>query len=198
MPFKRFIITLVVISVLLSILFSIYLFRRETEHDQLPVLGEVPEFVLQDSAGGEFKTSDLMGKVWVADFIFTTCGGICPVMTKNMAQLYRSFQMVNGISFVSITVNPEFDTPVVLNEYAKKYGADKTKWHFLSGSRDVISRIAVEGFKLGSIEEPIFHSAKFVLVDRQLRIRGYYEGVDNEEVAKLFKNVAGLMKEKDR
>lgn len=194
---KKFFIGLVILSILLSMLFSIYLFQKETRRKSLPVLGKVPEFVLQDSDGKDFKAKELKGKVWVADFIFTTCGGICPIMTKNMAQLFRSFKMLNDVSFVSITVNPEFDTPVVFNEYAKKYGADKNKWHFLSGSREAISRITVEGFKLGSIEEPIFHSAQFALVDRHLRIRGYYDGTDNTEVAQLFKDVATLLKERD-
>ena len=132
----------------------------------------------------------------VLSIIFTTCGGICPLMTKNMTQLFRSYRMVNDVSFVSITVNPETDTPTVLMDYAKKFDANMDQWHFLTGSREAITDIAVHGFKLGSIEEPIFHSAKFVLVDRQLHIRGYYDGTENAELSKLFKDVATLLNER--
>ena len=198
MKAKNTLVILIGISIILSFSFLIYLFKAETRTNPLPILGQVPDFQLYDSNGQEFNSSNLKGKVWVADFIFTSCGGICPIMTKNMAQLQRSFQMMNDAHFVSFSVNPDYDSPAGLNGFAKKYNADTRNWHFLTGQRDAITHLTVQGFKMGSIDEPIFHSAKFALVDQGMRIRGYYEGTESSEIAKLFKDMANLMKEKTK
>jgi len=113
-----------------------------------------------------------------------------------MASLHRSFELVDGISLVSITVNPEFDSARVLKEYSKKYNANTKKWHFLTGAREEIKDLAVKSFKLGSIKEPVFHSPKFALVDRQGLIRGYYDGIQSGEISELFRDAALLLKEK--
>jgi len=113
-----------------------------------------------------------------------------------MAALHRSFALVGNVTQVSITVNPEFDSAHVLQKYAEKYKANTSKWHFLTGSRAQITELAVKSFKLGSIEEPVFHSSKFALVDRQGLIRGYYDGVQPGEVSQLFTDITVLLKEK--
>ncbi len=171
-------------------------FFSEINPKKLPIYGQLQNFQLMDSTEKEFTLQNMSGKIWVADFVFTTCGSICPLMTKNMAALYRSYKLEPRVEFVSISVNPENDSPQVLAEYAKKNGADVNRWHFLTGSREAITQLAVEGFKIGSTEEPVFHSAKFILVDPQGRIRGYYEGTAQKEVRKLFKELAQLMKER--
>ena len=178
--------------------FTLLFFRQATQSKALPVLGQVADFHLYDTESREFGLTQLKGKVWVADFIFTTCSGICPVMTKNMAALHRSFLLVDGVEMVSITVNPENDSPGVLAAYAKRYHADLKKWHFLTGARAEIQKLAVHSFKIGSVKEPVFHSDRFVLVDRQGRIRGYYEGTEDKRIGGLFKDIVTVTKEEEK
>ncbi len=177
-----------------STVFTIISFKKELAKKHLPVYGQIKNFSLIDTQGRAFGLKNLKNKVWIADFIFTTCGSICPVMTKNMASLFRSFDLEKDLEFVSITVNPENDSAEVLARYAKEYEADTAQWHFLTGSRDDIKKLSIESFKIGSIKDPIFHSSKFVLVDKHGIIRGYYEGTDNKEISKLFRDAAKLLK----
>lgn len=158
----------------------------------LPVYGEVTPFRLIDTQGQVFDSARLDNKIWVTAFFFTTCSGICPIMTKNLKSLQEAYQAYPDVEFVSISVNPEQDTPQALSTYAQKYEADTDRWHFLTGSREGITRVAVQGFKVGSVDEPIFHSAYFILVDREGRIRGYYEGTQKEEVERLSKDLVQL------
>ncbi len=196
MPAKQFRLTLlIVLAVVLFVTYTVYLFTRQSKRPDLPVLGQVQDFNLFDEKGEEFSLSRLRGDIWIANFFFTTCSDICPVMSKNMAALHRSFALVGDVTQISITVNPEFDSSVVLKKYAQKYQANTSKWHFLTGTRAQITELAVNSFKLGSIEEPVFHSSKFALVDRQGSIRGYYDGVQPGEVSQLFTDITVLLKE---
>jgi len=197
MPTRKLKITLIIaLAIVLFITYTVFLFSRKTEHQRLPVLGQVHNFNLFDEKGKEFSLANLQGDIWIANFFFTTCSGICPVMSKNMAALHRSFALVGDVTQVSITVNPEFDSSGVLQKYAEKYKANTSKWHFLTGTRGQITELAVKSFKLGSIEEPVFHSSKFTLVDRQGLIRGYYDGVQPGEVSQLFTDITVLLSEK--
>jgi len=162
----------------------------------LPVIGEIADFHLLNSDGKTVSLKDLKGKVWVADFIFTTCAGICPTMTASMAQVHRSYALVDEVRLVSISVNPENDTPEVLKAYAKKFKANTGRWLFLTGPLADIQKLAAGSFKLGKIDEPVFHSSYFTLVDREGRIRGYYDGTDRHKVAQLFKDIAVVLREK--
>ncbi|MDP2654196.1 MAG: SCO family protein [Candidatus Omnitrophota bacterium] len=177
-------------------LITVYFYLIESKSVPLPEIGVVEEFRLTDTTNRPFGTPELKGKVWVVDFIFTTCGSICPVMTKNMASLYRSYELSPDVEFVSISVNPEQDTPEQLAAYAKKYKADTRKWHFLTGGRESIEGLVQNNFKLNSANDPVMHSGYFVLVDRQGRIRGYFDGTDSEKVRDLFKAIAALAREK--
>ena len=183
-------------AILLSGIFSVYLFAGHTQAEPLPVYGEIRDFQLTDSRGENFQSGRLKGKVWVADFFFTTCSTICPVMTRNMNSLYGVYKSSPDVEFVSISVNPEQDTPAVLAKYAEKYQVSTNNWHFLTGAREAITNLTVNSFKIGSIEEPIFHSANFVLVDKSGRIRGYYDGTVQEEVTELAGDLKRLIKEK--
>ena len=162
----------------------------------LPVYGRVGQFRLIDARGQAFDSVRLNNKVWVTAFFFTSCSGICPIMTKNLKSLQDMYQAYPDVEFVSISVNPEQDTPQVLSTYAQKYAADTNRWHFLTGSREDITKVAVRGFKVGSVDEPIFHSASFVLVDRQGNIRGYYDGTNKDEVKKLSDDLLKLYSRK--
>ncbi len=163
-----------------------------------PVYGEVTPFRLIDVQGQPFDSARLNNKVWVTAFFFTTCSGICPIMTKNLKSLQDMYRSYSDVEFVSISVNPEQDTPEALAAYAQKYAADTNRWHFLTGSREDITRIAVRNFKVGSVDEPVFHSAYFILVDRRRRIRGYYEGTQKEEVERLSRDLVRLYNTKRR
>ena len=183
------------VSGTLFIIVSIGLFRWEINRQPLPFYGQVQDFHLIDSSGKEFQLKQLRGKVWAAAFIFSTCGDVCPMMTKHMAALHRSYALRNDVAFVSITVNPEYDSPQILNQYAKKYNADANKWHFLTGPREMITELMLNSFKMGSKEEIIFHSTKFALVDRNGYIRGYYDGASPDEINQLFKDIARVLRE---
>jgi len=185
-----------ILAVVLSgLLLATAVALRHVRTEPLPVLGRVTDFELIDTQGEPFSLERLQDRVWVADFIFTTCAGPCPEMTKQMANLHRSYKLEDDVRMVSVSVNPEYDSPAVLEAYAASYGADTEKWHFLTGAREEIHRLAVEGFKVGSVEDPVFHSTRFMLVDRNGRIRGYYGGPEEAEVQRLFKDIARVLAE---
>jgi protein SCO1/2 len=156
----------------------------------------VPDFSLTDHTGKTVTRADLAGKVWVADFIFTSCAGTCPMMTARMRKLQDA--LPPEIQLVSFTVDPARDTPEVLAGYAKQHGAGE-RWLFLTGEKTALYDLSIQGFKLGLDEtngseaEPITHSTRFVLVDRQGQIRGYYSGIEEESVQRLSDDVKKLL-----
>jgi protein SCO1/2 len=163
--------------------------------EKLPVLGEVADFTLYDTDGNPVSLVHLEGKIWVADFIFTTCSSICPVMTRHMAVLHDRYQDEERLRLVSISVNPEYDTPEVLAEFAERYQADPETWFFLTGPREDIQDLAVHSFKIGSVEEPVFHSGYFVLVDGNARIRAYYDGMEKKNIRLIERDIDALLAE---
>lgn len=183
-------------TIFVFLTFLIISFQNSLKAEKLPILGQIPDFQLIDSEGKSFGFKQLKEKVWIADFVFTTCGSICPVLTKNMAALHRTFYMVNSVELVSISVNPDQDSPEVLRQYQKKFTTDAKNWRFLTGETNEIKRLVVEGFKLGSVEDPVFHSDRFVLVDSQGRIRGYYDGINSDGLNAIYKDITILLKEK--
>jgi len=165
--------------------------------DDLSVYGKAPRFELTGVDGSAFSSRALAGKVWVADFFFSTCGGPCPLMAANMKTLQEAFADRDDVRLVNFTVNPLYDTPAVLQKYAAKLGADADRWHFLTGDGEEIHRISVKGFKIGDPDNLILHSEKFVLVDRHGRVRGYYEGTSAEETQTLIRDIKRLLAERD-
>jgi len=186
---------IIVTAIVLFFSFGLFFFSRNIGGQKLPVLGQVQDFQLYDSEGRPFTSKQLKGKVWIADFFFTTCSDICPMLSKNMAALSRTFELENGVALVSISVNPEIDSPEILEKYRQKMKSKNPRWYFLSGSREAITKLAVHSFKLGSVDEPVFHSGKFALVDRYGLIRGYYEGTETEELNQIFKDTSRLLNE---
>jgi len=180
--------------VALFILFT-YFIQESKQQNTLPIIGKVPHFDLIDSQNRNISKSDLIEKVWVADFIFTTCDMACPVMTGNMNLIHQEFRENDAVRVVSISVYPEYDTPEVLTQYASQYAANTNRWHFLTGPEESIKNIIKDGFKIGDYEDIIFHSEKFALVDKKGNIRGYYNGMDTEEMNKLKKDVNSLLSE---
>ena len=163
------------------------------EANQLPVLGSLTDFDLVNEQSENFGLANLAGKIWVADFIFTTCAGPCPLMSQRMAALQRSFRPQLQFRLVSFSVNPEYDTPEVLSAYGQQYGAAADRWTFLTGTPEDIQDVAVNGFRLGSVEEPIYHSTVFTLVDGRGRIRGYYDSNDAQILESLEEHIQLLL-----
>ncbi len=186
----------IVWAALLALLFGVPIFRSVTRHlGAAPVvLGTLPAFTLTDQRGQPFGTRELTGKVWVADFIFTACQEACPLLSQKMAEVGRRARKLGpDFHLVSISVDPSRDTPAALAAYGARYGANPIAWSFLTGPADAIQAAVVDGFKVGMGREKtsgegaadfwqIFHGENLVLVDRQLRIRGYFpataEGID--------------------
>ena len=183
----------IIISIALLNLWSVFTNKDKSEQEKL--VARVPPFSLTNQQSQEISLSDLNGKVWIADFIFTNCPTICPIMTKEMATLQSEFNY-QDVNFVSFTVDPERDTSEVLASYAKQFGADEKTWHFLTGEKEQIYKLAHEGFKLAAAQhEGVFpHSRKFVLISSVGEIYGYYDSHSKAAMVKLRKDINALHK----
>ena len=168
--------------------------------EALPVLSTVPDFALIDQDGKPIQLADLKGKIWVADLIFTKCEGICPVMSSNFSKLQNSLAKTD-VRLVSFSVDPEYDSGAVLREYASRYNADPAKWTFVTGHRPTIFSLAKTGFLLGvdsaglTPEALVTHSEKFVLIDKQGQMRGYYNGTDSTSEIRILEDISRLQDE---
>jgi protein SCO1 len=160
----------------------------------LPVIGEVPQFRLTAQDGKVFDSSVLDGSVWVADFIYTTCNGPCPMMSAQMKKVQA--QTAPEVKLISFTVDPERDTPPVLSEYARRFKADPARWTFLTGEPAALSALGRDAFHLNSVDGSLSHSSRFVLVDRRRRIRGYYATSEQGFLSKLLRDIETLQNEK--
>ena len=163
---------------------------------ELQVFGDIPEFQLTAQTGQPFDSKVLDGHVWVADFIYTTCTGPCPMMTSRMRQLQNSTAETPDVLLVSMTVDPAHDTPAVLAEYASHFKQDPSRWFFLTGEQDKLNDLGVHAFKLNSVDGSLNHSTRLVLLDRQSRIRGYYSTSDNDPVRQLVIDIKRVSGEK--
>ncbi|MBI5281429.1 MAG: SCO family protein [Candidatus Solibacter usitatus] len=160
----------------------------------LPELGDVPAFELTGEDGSAFRSAEeLAGKVWVADFIFTTCNGPCPRMSTHMQRLQEMTAEMTDVQMVSVTIDPKTDTPEVLAAYARRYKHDPARWHFLTGRPADLQALGKDAFHLGDVN--VDHSARFALVDRKMRIRGYYELADSGALKQLVADIASLRRE---
>lgn len=166
--------------------------------------GKVPDFSLIERSGRQVTLTDLKGKIWIANFIYTNCPDTCPIQTAQMKELQAEFMDEKDLRLVSITVDPKRDTTKVLTEYATRFGADPARWFFLTGEKDTIYRLAQEGFRLGAAEIPHekrppsgathTHSPRLVLVDRKAQIRGYYISTDGEAMVRLRRDLKKLLR----
>ncbi|HUP46969.1 MAG TPA: SCO family protein [Thermoanaerobaculia bacterium] len=182
----------------LLLLLPLFFFACRHE-GSLPKLFPVPNASLIDENGQAVALDSMKGSVTVYDFIFTNCSGICPIMSRNMALLTGKIAGDAPVKFVSISVDPERDTPEVLREYAKRYRNDE-RWTFLTGDRDEIIRLSVEGFKLAAGDpvpggEPLLHSSRFAVADRDGVIRHYYGGTDGDAPEQVASTVKELLRE---
>jgi protein SCO1/2 len=148
--------------------------------------GPIPEFSLTERGGRTIASADLQGKVWIASFVFTRCPGPCPSVTATMARLQGEFADQPDVRLVTFTVDPERDDPEQLAAYAARFGADPTRWLFLTGKSDEMHELIVKGFKLaasGPGDGPgVHHSTRLAVVDRAGCLRGYFSGLPNYEM----------------
>ncbi len=164
----------------------------------LPVIAQVSDFVLTNQSGKTVTLADLKGHVWVADIIFTRCAGPCPRMTRQMQQVQAALPSDSNARLVSLTTDPKFDTPAVLEAYAQKFRARTDNWLFLTGTPQEIARLAIDSLKLTAVEKKpseqqspqdlFIHSTILVVVDKAARLRGVFEteveGVSPETIRK--------------
>ena len=149
---------------------------------------------MTDSEGHNFDSRALEGKVWIADFIYTNCPGPCPRMTSEMHKVQQQVKNDSDVLLVSISVDPEHDSPAVLNEYAHHFGGPANDWVFLTGSPETIHSLAYNVFHTGDVIGKMDHSTKFVAVDKQGRIRGYYSSLEPASIAEMLQDIKALRK----
>jgi cytochrome oxidase Cu insertion factor (SCO1/SenC/PrrC family) len=160
----------------------------------LPSYGVVPDFVLTDQSNRTFESKKrLDGKIWVANFIFTTCSGPCPRMTAQFRKLRDEVSDDPKLRMVSFTIDPARDTPEALATYGRNFGANPDKWFFLTGAQKDLHQLSRHAFMLGDIDGSLEHSSRFVLVDTQSRIRGFYDSSDTEAMQKLTTDLRSLL-----
>ncbi len=168
----------------------------------LPRIARVPEFELRDQNAHTMRRESWKGSVWIANFMFTSCKDICPLLTSKMSALRTRLAPERGkVRFVSFSVDPEHDTPAALKHYARAHDADQPDWRFLTGPLDSVKQVVVGGFKQAVQAAPpgagqtILHGSHFVLVDRALYIRGYYRS-DQDGMLKLERDARIVLAEK--
>lgn len=168
----------------------------------LPSLGTIPAFTLTTQDNAPYSLNDLKGKIWVADLIFTNCAGTCPMLSARMASIQTAIKKTgSNVHLVTVSVDPNNDTPDVLKQYAKTFQADLNRWTFLTGKVSTIYTLAKDGFHLTldsaheDVQEPITHSERLVLIDGNANIRGYYNGTEVDAESKLLADLGELMRE---
>lgn len=195
MKTRIIIVSLLLMPVLsIAVLYPLGGFR----HTELKVLGEIPNFRLTERSGKEISKSDLSGRVWIASFLFTHCGGQCPLLCQKLKKIQSALFLKENFRLVSISVDPESDTPQALQKYATSLQANPYKWFFLTGDKQDIHQLIFNGFHLSdgsSGAGAANHSSKLVLVDNGGRIRGYYDGLDDGEVKQLIRDARHLLKQ---
>jgi cytochrome oxidase Cu insertion factor (SCO1/SenC/PrrC family) len=200
---------LVLLTLLLAYLLT-GLQSRTSRVQHLPVIGTVNNFALTNQSGAAISLANLRGKVWVADIIFTRCAGPCLKMCRQMKELQDSLPADSRAKLVTLTTDPDYDTPPVLTKHALRFDADTNRWMFLTGTKKEVGMLAANGLKLSAVEiEPakrasendlFIHSTRFVIMDKQVRLRGVFEtdgeGVDwQAEKKKILAAVKQLERE---
>jgi protein SCO1 len=182
------------------------LLMRQATRPDLPVLAELPQFSLVDEDGRKFTRDDMLGRVWVADFVFTTCADACPRLQQKMKGIQDRLippEQGGNVSLLSVSVDPERDTPEKLRDYAAVYGQRKGMWRYLTGDQKEVERTVVQGFHTAMAKVPagntdphmeafdIMHGERLVLVDRAGRIRGFYDADEPDKVLKDARSLTG-------
>ncbi|MEZ5014482.1 MAG: SCO family protein [Chitinophagales bacterium] len=195
--------------VVLVAIFFVYKYSQPEHKAMLPYYGPegtngephyVSPFSLLDQDSTTITKNAYKDKIFVADFFFTTCQGICPLMSEQMLRVYHTFENNNDVMFLSHTVDPGHDRPYVLKGYAERRGVDARHWHFVTGDKKEIYDLARYSYMVDASEgdggpTDFVHTDNFALVDREGRIRGYYDGTDSVDVNKLIGDINILLQE---
>lgn len=185
---------------------SALFFVADAKRSNLPELGAVKQFSLTNQLGQVTGLGDLRGKVWVADIIFTRCMGPCPRMTEEMRKLQDALGKEEALRFITLTTDPGHDTPGVMRRYAEKFGADVSRWQFLTGPKEeILENLAVGSLKMSAVEKEegqrqnaadlFIHTTMFVLVDKRGKIRGFYESLEPGFQEKIQADIRSLLRE---
>jgi protein SCO1/2 len=193
--------------ILLGLIYLVSLVEYgQARRKALPVLGQVAGFTLTNQEGTVTTLAELSNQVWVADIIFTRCAGSCPVMSAEMKSLQDMLTPASRSKLVTLTTDPDYDTPVILKKYGERYGADFQRWTFLTGAKKELGDLAAGSLKLGSTavapqdrqdsEDLFVHSTVFVVVDKQARLRGVFQ-TEGQDVdwAKVKLQILATIKE---
>jgi protein SCO1 len=199
---------------------SVFLSSCSTKPEKLPILGnreaitktvngkqitdtlyhQIPdfEFINQDSV--EITQKNFAGKIYVADFFFTTCPTICPKMKTQMLRIFKKFKDNPNVAILSHSIDPRHDTPAVLKEFSKNLGIQNSMWTMVTGDKAKIYEIGQKSYMVSATDDPtqpggIVHSGAFILVDKNRHIRGIYDGTEPERVDKLMEDMEVLLKE---
>jgi len=166
---------------------------------------KIGNFSFLNQDGKVVTQQDVKGKVFVAEYFFTTCGTICPIMNVQMQRVHKVYQGNKNVRILSFTVDPKVDTVAQMKRYAVAHGADVKSWFFLTGTQEKLYELARKSFFVlkpaetenqGDVGSDFIHTNNFVLVDKEMRIRGYYDGTNLKEVDNLIGDIALLVKEK--
>ena len=198
----KLILILIPIVTLLLLLWLRHIEVADLRQRAVSSYGTVPAFELLNQNGQPFGSAQLAGKIWIADFIYTTCPGPCPMISSRMSELQKPLEK-SDVHLVSFSVDPEKDTPQVLRGYAEKLQADHARWDFLTGTKSAIYKLSHDSCKLavsdGGDERGIpVHSTRMVLVDRHGQIRGYYDATEPDAVTKVLADTNHLLREQPK
>jgi protein SCO1 len=160
----------------------------------------VKNFVLTDQDSSEVTNATFDGKIYVADFFFTSCPTICPIMKKQMLRVYDKYQGNEQVAILSHTIDPDYDTVALLNDYAKRLGVNTAQWKFVTGDADYIYDLGEKSYMVMADEDDqaeggFIHSGAFLLVDKERHIRGAYDGTEADQVDVLINDIQKLLKE---
>lgn len=195
--------------VIATLAIALVLNRVQTRTPPRPILAQVADFTLTNQFGQVVTVAGLRGKVWVADIIFSRCAGPCPRMTRQMRSLQDALTPTNAVKLLTLTTDPEFDTPAVLHKYADRFNADPDRWLFLTGTKSQIAALAIDSLKLTAIEKKpeertdaddlFIHSTIFVVLDKQARLRGVFEtGGDGIEWTNVQSEILTTVRQLER
>ncbi len=198
LPFLAWVIAFLVAGLLIAGANRLFRGSERKTTDANLVIGTVPDFQFTTQDGSMLSKADLLGKVWVVDFFFTRCPGPCPVMSSRMAEISKELKKARDVRLVSVSIDPENDTPAVLSAYAKRLNADPSRWSFLTGPKKEIDAFTTKGMLQVLATDPAgvpTHSTRFLVVDREGRIRSARKLEEPELVQKLLIDIGSLLRE---
>ncbi len=193
--------------VVVAILVAFVKERRARSPENLPVLGRITDFNLTNQLGHRVCLSNVVGRVIVANIIFTRCAGPCPKLMRQMRQVHDSLAATAPVTFVTLTADPSYDTSEVLRKYGLRYPSETARWIYLTGEKSELYRLAIDDFKFTVLdnqekrqpdEDLFIHSMKFVLLDSLGQIRAYVDGDEPETVERILGVVSSLTAEMKR